>query len=78
MSGNKQSCDVTVLRTNEYLQDKNDVYFKSFDVLEWSELKNDYVERTLFYDCNFDLDFKENQMLNIIICGNTLLAYEVK
>ena len=77
LTGKKESGDVTGLRLHEEINDIKGVYFKSFDVLEWSDIRNDYVEITINYDASYNLSVKENQMLKIIVCGNILLAYEV-
>lgn len=78
LTGKKDESNVTILRFNDEELDKLGVKFKSFDALAWSDIQNDYVERTIIYDCDFEVNFKENQMVDIITCGNLLLSYEVK
>lgn len=76
--GKKERVTVTVLRMNEDVLDKVGVKFKSFDAVAWSDIQNDYVERTVIYDCDFEVNFVENQMVDIVTCGNILLGYEEK
>ncbi len=77
LMGKREIIDVTVLRVYNELLDKSAVKFKSFNVLEWSDIQNDYVEREIFFDANLELPFKENQMVKILTSGNVLLGYEV-
>ena len=76
--GKKEKLTVTVLRMNDEVLDKLSVKFKSFDVVAWSEIQNDYVERTILYDCDYEINFNANQMVEVITCGNILLGYEEK
>ncbi len=76
--GKKDKSNVTILRFNYDEQDKLGVKFKSFDAITWSDIQNDYVERTIIYDCDFEPTFTENQMVDVITCGNVLLSYEVR
>ncbi len=78
LRGNKQSDLVTVLNVDEFKSNKLGIEYKSLTVLVWSDAQNDYIERTILYDANFDIDVKVNQMANVITCGNVILAYEVK
>ena len=76
--GKREVADVTILRTYNDILDKSGVKFKTIGVLEWSETQNDYVEREINLDANFDVDFSENQMVKFLVSGNILLGYEVK
>jgi hypothetical protein len=74
----RTTSDVTVLRINNDLNDKNGSDFTSFDVLEWSTIKNDYVERTISVDVKANVKFNKDDMLKIVSANGVLLAYEVK
>ena len=76
--GKKQVSDVTVLCIYNEISDKSSVKFKRLDVLEWSEIQNDYTHREIYFDANIELEFQDNQMVKILTCGNMLLGYEVK
>ena len=76
--GKRETSTVTILRMNEDELDKLGVKFKSFDAVAWSNIQNDYVERTVLYDSDFELNFESNQMVDIVTCGNILLGYEEK
>ena len=76
--GKREIVEVTVLRISNELSDKYSVKFKSLDVLEWSNIQNDYVEREIYFDANLELPLEENQMVKLLTCGNILLGYEVK
>ncbi len=78
LRGEKRTDLVNVLNIDEFKSNKLGIEYKSVTVLVWSDAKNDYVESEILFDANFDVDFNVNQMVNIITCGNTLLAYEVK
>ncbi len=78
LRGKKESNLVTVLSIEDFVSNKLGIEYKSVTVLVWSDIKNDYVETTILFDANFDIDAKVNQMVSVITCGNILLAYEVK
>ena len=78
LTGKKDKSNVSILRFNNDELDKLGVKFRSFDALTWSDIQNDYVERTIIYDCDFSVNFNENQMVDVVTCGNVLLSYEVK
>lgn len=76
--GKRELIEATVLRISNELSDKYSVKFKSLDVLEWSDIQNDYVEREIYFDANLELPLEVNQMVKLLTCGNILLGYEVK
>lgn len=78
VTSQRTTSEATVLRINHDLNDKNGIDFTSIDVLEWSSIKNDYVERTLSVDSKFETNLNPNDMIKIITANGVLLAYEVK
>ena len=78
ISSQRSTSEGTVIRVNEEIYDKKGVQLKSIDLLEWSKIKNDYVERTVNVDANHNTILKPNDMITIITSNGVLLAYEIK
>ena len=76
--GQKTASTVSVLSVNFELFENSGVEFYSFDALEWSDSKNDYIERTIICDAEFNLSFIEGQMIDVVTCGSMLIGYEVR
>ncbi len=75
--GNRSLSKVTVL--NVYFEpiDKNGFDCYRLVVLEWSESSNDYVERTLYIDCQVSVtDLSEGDIISVYTNSNYLLAYK--
>ncbi|MBO5851514.1 MAG: hypothetical protein J6R29_04195 [Clostridia bacterium] len=72
----KRTATVTVIRVNAQIVSGQIDYY-SVDVLEWSDIDEDYVERSVFIDAEFaNLDFKKDEIITIITASNHLLAYK--
>jgi hypothetical protein len=68
---------VTVLSVSFDTVTKDNLDFYSIVVLDWSDTQNDFVERTLYIDCEIkDVDLKEGEIIKIVTNSNYLLAYE--
>ena len=66
----------TVIRTNAQTV-SGDIDYYSVDVLEWSNSKEDYVERSVFIDAEFaNLNFEKGDILTIETASNYLIAYK--
>ncbi len=74
---NKQfTSTVTVIRVNSQII-SGKIDYCVLDVLEWSQAKEDYVERSVFIDAEFsNLDFKKDDIITITTSTNYLLAYK--
>ena len=66
----------TVIEINNFVKDVNGVDFNSFTVLVWSDIKNDYVERLIYVDCEFSVDVNVNDVLDLKVNSSYLLGYK--
>ena len=66
----------TVIEVNNFVKDVSGVDFNSFTALVWSEVKGDYVERSIYVDCEFNVDVKEGDVLTLKLNSSYLLGYE--
>ena len=66
----------TVIEVNNCVKDVSGVDFNSFTALVWSDIKNDYVERLIYVDCEFNVDVKEGDVLTLKLNSSYLLGYE--
>ncbi len=68
---------VTVLSVYKDVREVVGVEFYTLNVLCWSNLKNDYVERNVYVDCEFGVDnFNKNDVLSVKLNANYLLGYQ--
>ncbi len=75
--GKRTLSKVTVLNVFYEPVDKNGFDCYRIVVLEWSELSNDYVERTLYIDCQVSVtDLSEGDIVSVYTNANYLLAYK--
>ncbi len=75
--GKRSFSKVTVLNVLYQPLDKGGFDCYRLIALEWSEVANDYVERTLYVDCQVLVDdLKEGDILSIYSNSNYLLAYK--
>lgn len=66
----------TVIRVNGQVNSLEIDYY-SIDVLEWSSVKQDYVERTIFIDAEFkNLGLEKNDIITVTTASNYMLAYK--
>lgn len=66
----------TVIEVNNFVKDVSGVDFNSFTALVWSDIINDYVERLIYVDCEFKVDVKEGEVINLKLNSSYLLGYE--
>ncbi len=75
--GNKETAKITVLDYCLQPKDNGGLEFYSLDVLIWSELDQDYVERTIYVDAEFLIDdIKINDIVTVVLNANYLVAYK--
>ena len=68
---------VTVISVYKDVREILGVDFYTINVLCWSNLENDYVERNVYVDCEFGVDnFNKNDVLTIKLNSNYLLGYQ--
>lgn len=68
---------VTILNVLYETVDKDGLDCYRLIVLEWSDVANDYVERTIYIDCQISVtDLKEGDIVTILSNSNFLLAYK--
>ncbi len=67
---------VTVLGVYGDVVDKSGVDSTRIEVLEWSDLANDYVERVIYVDTELEVtDIAEGDIITVATNGSYLLAY---
>ncbi len=67
---------ITVLGVFGDVVDKSGVDCTRIEILEWSDLADDYVEHVIYVDAEVDAsDIVEGDILTVATCGNYLLAY---
>ena len=78
LDNEKAESDVTILGVDYNLTVKYGVDFYRLNVLEWSTINNDYVERNVLVDNEIKtLNFKKNDIVKIVTTSNMLIGYEV-
>ena len=78
LDNEKVVSEVTVLGIDKTVTVKYGVDFYRLNVLEWSTIENDYVERSILVDNEIKtLDFKVNDIVKIVTTSNMLIGYEV-
>ena len=66
----------TVIRVNAQVV-SGEIDYYTLDVLEWSNAVEDYVERSVFIDAEFqNLDFEKNEIITLEMASNYLVAYK--
>lgn len=68
---------VTVIANYNQIREVLGVDFYTLNVLCWSSIENDYVERNLYVDCELDIEnFSKNDVLTVKLNSNYLVAYK--
>ena len=66
----------TIIRVNAQVVSGVIDYY-SVDVLEWSNVENDYVERSVFVDAEINnLEFNKDEIVTFVTASNYLIAYK--
>lgn len=75
--GARETKKVTVLSVSYDTTTKDNLDFYTITVLDWSEIQNDFVERTIYIDSEIEVkDIKEGEIITIQTNSNYLLAYQ--
>ena len=75
--GLRETKKVTVLNVFYQKQTKEKLDFYTIQVLDWSSVQNDFVERTIYIDCEIKVDdIFEGDIVTIVTNSNYLLAYK--
>ncbi len=75
--GKRSLNKVTVLNVLYEPVDKNGFDCYRLEVLEWSSVTNDYVEHTIYIDCQVSVtDLAEGDIVSVYTNSNCLLAYK--
>ena len=78
LDNEKVTSDVTVINFDYTVTVKYGVDFYRLNLLEWSEIEDDYVERSVLVDNEIkNLDFNSGDILKITTTSNMLIAYEI-
>lgn len=68
---------VTVIANYNQVREVLGVEFYTLNVLCWSAIENDYVERNLYVDCELNVEsFSKNDVLTVSLNSNYLVAYK--
>lgn len=76
ISRKSTSINATIIRANAQVVSGVIDYY-SVDVLEWSIVDNDYVERSVFIDAEMqNLDLNKGEIVTLVTVSNYLIAYK--
>ena len=77
LSVKKTKKSFTFLRENPTRFDLRGVSYYIFEVLEWSNAKKEFVERTLYVDAEMELpQFNDGEIFEALIVSNTIFAFK--
>ncbi len=74
--GKHEIIKATVIDIDNSVKDVGGVDFYSFTALVWSDIKNDYVNRLIYVDCELDFSVNVNEVLTLKVNSSYLVGYE--